>query len=262
MRKSDPAAQQGNQPPAHINSPTAKDNVIDDALFFDLRLLEAVCSRLCHDVINPVSAVNNGIELLREQPQDREISALVTENAQAAQTRLKLFRAAFGRRGFSPSATSSPSDSWALVKQILDENLPAKNITLEWQHDQQTERSSMPPILSKLVLNLVLAAVEDLPRGGLLKLWDQETPSGQLTLTITAYDPQGNPNQNFPEYFRTKYSNQPADTRADTTDSKHAHALLAIALSNHIGAIIDIQESPHQHRSSALRLQTPIKPLL
>ncbi len=262
MHESDSVTQQGHHPDA--DHPTTDHHVTSDPPLFDLRLLEAVCSRLCHDVINPVSAVNNGIELLQEQPQDTEIAALITENAQTAQMRLKLFRAAFGRRGLSSSAMASSDNGLVLVKQILDENLRAKNITLEWQHDHERQhdhiwaQSAIPPILSKLVLNLVLAAAEDLPKGGILKLSDRETPSGTLTLTITACDPQGVPDQNFPEYFKTKRFSQPNDT----TDSKHAHGLLAVALSNHIGAIIDIQETNHQNMSSALHLQAPLKPLL
>ncbi len=268
MKENDPVARKSSTYAPETRDSAIRNNTIKRAVSFDLKLLETLCARLCHDVINPVSAVNNGIELLREQPQDAEITALVTENAQAAQMRLKLFRVAFGRCGVSACAPASSgdgfaSDGFAGLRHLLHDTLPAKKITLDWPYDPQPARSQIPAILSKLVLNMVLAAAEELPKGGQLKIADQETETGNFILTITACDPQGSPNRNFPEYFRTKHPDQPTDVTdiTDVTDSKHAHALLAIALSNHINATIDIQEPDHPHLSPVLRLHAPIQSL-
>jgi histidine phosphotransferase ChpT len=61
-----------------------------------------LCSRLCHDLLSPVGAMNNGIELLADEhdPDMRQrCMDLLTESAKAAADKLKFFRLAFGAAG-------------------------------------------------------------------------------------------------------------------------------------------------------------------
>ena len=61
-----------------------------------------LCSRLCHDLLSPVGALNNGIELLADE-HDPEMRArcldLLAESARASANKLKFFRLAFGAAG-------------------------------------------------------------------------------------------------------------------------------------------------------------------
>jgi hypothetical protein len=64
----------------------------------DARLLELISARLCHDLVGPVSAIGNGVELVTEFGEDMrgEALALIAQSAAEAANRLQFFRIAFG----------------------------------------------------------------------------------------------------------------------------------------------------------------------
>ena len=67
-----------------------------------VELASLLCSRLCHDLLSPVGALNNGIELLADEqdPEMRErCLELLSESARATANKLKFFRLAFGAAG-------------------------------------------------------------------------------------------------------------------------------------------------------------------
>src|SRR5437588_10866895 len=65
-------------------------------------LASLLCSRLCHDLMSPVGALNNGIELLADE-QDPEMRdkclELLADSARASANKLRFFRLAFGAAG-------------------------------------------------------------------------------------------------------------------------------------------------------------------
>lgn len=65
------------------------------------RVLELMASRICHDLVSPVGAISNGMELLQELGEDagKEAVALISDSAQQAAARLKCFRLAYGAAG-------------------------------------------------------------------------------------------------------------------------------------------------------------------
>src|ERR1700719_3150332 len=73
----------------------------------DLRILELLTARLCHDLAGPVAAISNGAELLDDEDPDfaREAAALIGESARTAAKRLQLFRYVYG---WSPGAMAGP----------------------------------------------------------------------------------------------------------------------------------------------------------
>ena len=64
----------------------------------DARLLELICARLCHDLVGPVSAIGNGVELVTEFGEEMrgEALALIAQSASEAAHRLQFFRITFG----------------------------------------------------------------------------------------------------------------------------------------------------------------------
>lgn len=127
----------------------------------DLRVVELLCSRLCHDLVGPVAAVNNGIELMRELGTGAgdEAVDLIEQSAGISARRLKYFRAALGAGAILPAEVgvdaleALAADGLAGTKVELDAATGGKSLTLS--RDQ-----------AKLLLNLVLLAAEGLPRGG------------------------------------------------------------------------------------------------
>jgi histidine phosphotransferase ChpT len=66
-------------------------------------VLELLSSRICHDLISPVGAINNGIEFMEDAADDpesiKQASELIAHSAQSAASRLQAFRIAYGAGG-------------------------------------------------------------------------------------------------------------------------------------------------------------------
>src|SRR5262245_17633483 len=143
----------------------------------DLYAVELLCSRLCHDLIGPIAAVANGLELIEEgdpatQP---EALALCQQSAQRATGLLQLFRSAFGSAGGRAACTPGEARKLAAV-------LAAGRTTLQWP--PVAAEASAPAGTGRLLLNLVMLAVEALPRGGTVSV-DLKPGSSGLVASAT-----------------------------------------------------------------------------
>ncbi len=133
-------------------------------LQIDLRVMELLASRLCHDLVGPIGAVNNGMELVEEAGIDGMEDALrlaATSARQAART-LQFYRLAYGMAG---GRLGSDSDE---LRNLSAAYLTATKATLEWSVPGLDETASQG--LGKLILNMVALGHEGLPRGGKLSV--------------------------------------------------------------------------------------------
>jgi histidine phosphotransferase ChpT len=124
-----------------------------------------LCSRLCHDLLSPVGAMNNGLELLagEDDPAMREqVMQLLADSARASADRLKFFRLAFGAGGGFGDAIDA-NELKAAVEGLVRGNA---RITLGWIVDQPT----LPKNQAKVLLNLAMVAFDALVRGGRLDI--------------------------------------------------------------------------------------------
>ncbi|MFV3076447.1 histidine phosphotransferase family protein [Niveispirillum fermenti] len=139
-----------------------------------IRVVELLCSRLCHDLVGPVGAINNGVELLDESGGDAggEALDLIADSADSAAARLRLYRLALGAAG--GQAGLSAGDGRA----ALEAWFRGGATRLEWLAALQ----SPPPGMVKLVLLSALLAEEALPRGGVVRV---EGDDGGLVLTAS-----------------------------------------------------------------------------
>ena len=132
-------------------------------MLVDLRFAQLLCSRLCHDLIGPVGAINTGFELLEEEaglPEDA--LGLVARSAREVSRRLAFYRVAFGLGGGSAVKPES-------VRNVLADFLVDTRVELDWIQDSDSEaRLSVTGF--KLILNLALLVRESLPRGGELTI--------------------------------------------------------------------------------------------
>jgi histidine phosphotransferase ChpT len=132
----------------------------------DLRVLELICSRICHDVVGPVGAINNGLELLAETgPADDDgIMPLLASSAKQAWRRLDYFRTAMGYAG---GRSEWPvADLRRVAAGLFEEG----KITFDWPAPAIMEPEPLPARQAKLLLHLVVLGAEALPRGGTLSL--------------------------------------------------------------------------------------------
>jgi len=128
-------------------------------------LAALLCSRLCHDMLSPVGALANGLELLADE-QDPEMRArcmeLLEQSAKISTDKLKFFRLAFGAAGGFGEAI--PIDEAQSVVEALASD--AKRVTINWA----IAEPSLPKPAVKVLLNLAHIALDALVRGGTLDI--------------------------------------------------------------------------------------------
>ena len=127
-----------------------------------LELAALLCSRVCHDLISPVGAIVNGLEVLDDnpKPEDREFALdLIRKSAKTASARLQFCRLAFGAAG-SAGAQIDLGDAQNMARGHLED---AKT-TIAWN----LPRVLLPKNRVKLLLNMMVIAQQTIPRGGVL----------------------------------------------------------------------------------------------
>jgi histidine phosphotransferase ChpT len=127
-----------------------------------LELAALLCSRVCHDLISPVGAIVNGLEVLDDNPKpdDREFALdLIRKSARTASARLQFCRLAFGAAG-SAGAQIDLGDAQTMARGHLED---AKT-KIEWN----LPRILLPKNKVKLLLNMLVIAQQTIPRGGVL----------------------------------------------------------------------------------------------
>ncbi len=145
-----------------------------------LDLSALLCSRVCHDIISPVGAVANGLELLDEDADEetREIAmGLIRSSTANASARLQFARIAFGAAG-SAGADIDTGDAQAVAQGYFDNE---KKTTLTWEG----ERALMAKNKVKFLLNLLLVALNAIPRGGEVVSRFEE-PAGKTRFEVRA----------------------------------------------------------------------------
>ncbi|HEX8841614.1 MAG TPA: histidine phosphotransferase family protein [Sphingomicrobium sp.] len=147
-------------------------------------LASLLCSRLCHDLMSPVGALNNGIELLADEtdPEMREkCLELLADSARASANKLKFFRLAFGAAGGFGEEIDT-FEAQAALEGVFG---PEKRIELGWM----VAGDKLPKGAAKLLLNLALLAGDALVRGGRLDV-GAENRDGEVELVIRAEGPR------------------------------------------------------------------------
>lgn len=135
-----------------------------------LDLAALLCSRVCHDVISPVGAIVNGLEVLEDEddPSMKEFALdLIRKSARQASARLQFARLAFGAAG-SAGASIDLGDAENVAKGLFQDD----KINLAWS----APRLLMPKNKVKLLLNLLVVASQAIPRGGLITVTVEGDP--------------------------------------------------------------------------------------
>jgi histidine phosphotransferase ChpT len=147
-------------------------------------LASLLCSRLCHDLMSPVGALNNGIELLADEtdPEMRQkCLELLADSARASANKLKFFRLAFGAAGGFGEEIDTHEAELALQGLFG----PERRIELGWV----VADDKLPKDAVKLLLNLAMLAGDALVRGGTLDV-GAECRNGEIELAVRAEGPR------------------------------------------------------------------------
>jgi histidine phosphotransferase ChpT len=149
-----------------------------------LDIAAQLCSRLCHDMLSPVGALSNGLELLADErdPEMRQrCFELLEQSARASADKLKFFRLAFGAAG-GFGERIAVHEPRALVEALVASNA---RITLNWQ----LAGDALPKVAVKVLLNFALIGIEALIRGGTLDL-AAEDRAGTTEIVVRATGPR------------------------------------------------------------------------
>ncbi len=141
----------------------AQEDAAKEIAALDLAAL--MCSRVCHDIISPVGAIINGLEVLDEE-EGEEMKAfafdLIRKSARQASAKLQFARLAFGAAG-SAGAEIDLGDAEKVARGYMDGE---KQQLASWE----APRALMAKNRVKLLLNLLLLAGGAVPRGGTIRV--------------------------------------------------------------------------------------------
>jgi histidine phosphotransferase ChpT len=134
-----------------------------------LELAALLCSRVCHDLISPVGAIVNGLEVLDDDPKRK--------SAKTASARLQFCRLAFGAAG-SSGAQIDLGDAQTMARGHIEDG----KCSITWN----LPRILLPKNRVKLLLNMLVVSQHTIPRGGTLTIdpiGEGETMSFRITAT-------------------------------------------------------------------------------
>ncbi|GAB5348150.1 histidine phosphotransferase family protein [Alteriqipengyuania sp. 357] len=155
-----------------------------------LLLASQLCSRLCHDMLSPVGALSNGLELLVDEkdPQMRQrCFELLEQSARTSAAKLKFFRLAYGAGGGFGEQVSVEEPKAVIETLAAD----AKRVALRWQ----IEAPTLTKTGVKVMLNLAHIGLDALVRGGTLDIGAEERDDAtEIVVRATGakigFDPQ------------------------------------------------------------------------
>jgi histidine phosphotransferase ChpT len=149
----------------------------------DLAATQLLMSHLCHELVSPIGAVGNGIEMLDDFGTDElapEAVALIRESGKAAAAKLRFYRLAYGRAGQASDLGLAQCASAATELLAGD-----ARVSLGWPGFGELRLAPGGP---QLLLNLVVLGVTALPRGGRVEV-AIEGPPGRCAGRLTASGP-------------------------------------------------------------------------
>jgi len=229
--------QTGGRRPTERWSLLAKHQPADTSGIVDIRVLELLVARLCHELSGPIAAINNGVELIEEDdghPEPLPSSgaadeplALISDSARRAGNRLRFYRFAYG---FSAGSVISGPSPYELAIGVFDGGRFVCNFSDSIRR--------LPSEWQKLACNLLSVGAETLPRGGRLALSDNP-------LMLEAI---GDPAALTPETHAALLLTPPIDELTPRTVQAYFTGLLAKVL----GCVVVATTEPGRVRMTAV----------
>lgn len=176
-----------------------------------LRVLELMSSRICHDLISPISAINNGLELFEELGPDAgdEVTDLISFSARSSAAKLQLMRFAYGAGGNDPSLR--PGEVFKAFEHFVEGD---RKIELDVPSPDRQMPLMGQPSINRILACTLLFSHECMPRGGSIEITCSEDT---LTLSLSAVD------ENLWAKSKSKLLLETLSTEADELDPKTIH---------------------------------------
>jgi histidine phosphotransferase ChpT len=151
----------------------------------ELDLAALLVSRVCHDLISPVGAISNGMEILAdEQDPDMRAHALTLIGHSVGQARARLL---FARLAFGAMGSAGAEISLREAAEVAKEFFQGGKVKVVWDPPE----IAMNKEIVKIALNLAAMAADCIPRGGNLTI-NSHGDAKQSAIVITAEGPRAN----------------------------------------------------------------------
>lgn len=207
----------------------------------DHKVAQLLSSRLCHDLVGPIGAVNSGLELMEEgfdegANEGGRAMALVANSAAEATRRLAFFRIAFGF-GAGTKGHATLNEAGALAAGYLESG----KVALDWPQDGPLGRPDpVQPNVVKVVLNMVLMASESLPRGGNIGISFADLDEG-LGVGVTASGEGAGLRDDLLAALTEgeKGGGEDAGETGEVLSARNVHGFLAQCMARDLGGLIE-----------------------
>lgn len=146
-------------------------------------LVALISSRICHDLVSPISALTTALDILDDDhgaDMRDQAMELIRNSAGQAAVKLEYMRATFGA-GTTGVGTADLGELRELARRFIDSQKPE----LVWTLPVQTTSRAA----ARILMNLILVGLDCLPRGGTLEVAGHEE-DGKLTLHVIATGPR------------------------------------------------------------------------
>ncbi|GJL84300.1 MAG: histidine phosphotransferase [Micavibrio sp.] len=194
----------------------------------DIHILELLSSKICHDLISPIGAVNNGVELLEEMDAEssEEVAGLIAFSAQQASGKLQAYRMAYGAGGADSSI--KPEDVYNIFEALIGGDGKIKQ---DWDPHAPIGPEMLPTGFGKILMSCMLLAIDCLPKGGTITVTAEE--SDQTVIKATGED------ASFRENILTALS---LDIASEKLEPKIIHPFITGLMAKSYGFKISTQE--------------------
>jgi histidine phosphotransferase ChpT len=220
-----------------VDAPAAGPSGGLDTAFGGTELAMLIASRICHDLISPVGAIGNGVELIEQfGASGKQEMSLIADSAMNASGLLQLFRLAFG------SGNGTAAHGLDPVRKVLDARYSRDRATLVWRPARGAQTTRLG---ARLICLGCMGAAAALPRGG-----DIVVEAGEdLVIRVTATGPTLRIDEHAPLWLAGREAPEPPAPR-------DVQWLAANALAREGGAAVTLEQDENALRFTAA-LPTP-----
>lgn len=174
----------------------------------DIRVLELLASKVCHDLISPIGAVSNGLEIMEEMGADAgdEVTELIGFSAAQANAKLRMLRMAYGLGG------ADSSIKFEDVHKVFEDFLKGEQrLSQDWDPYADMGVAACDGLPKVLICSLILIS-EALPKGGVI----QVTPGENSTIIVSGKGENAGFRDGYPQALDN-------DTPVENLDPKLIH---------------------------------------
>lgn len=194
------------------------------------RILELIASRICHDLVSPVGAISNGVELMEELGEDAgdEAMKLIADSAQQAGLRLKAFRLSYGAAG------TDKNIGFKDIRDIFLDLLKGGRVQADFEPEMGVKFSSPPRGFFKCLLNLFMLAEECNHGEGRIHVTASDTDTG-VKILVTGKNP------GFRDGTEAALK---GETKAEELDPRSVHAYVTGRFAEYFGLKLSWEAQP------------------